>query len=251
MISLCFAFLLYAPGVSAMRLVLPKVDIKKPIIKKPEIKCFTVLSLKQICFAYGIQKYGKSFIQKFEEYANNKKIKVTIDIKEDANRYYYQPLCFEIDQMLNRPYPAQLFHAPAAQPLNKLVEVVEEMHQKKRFELLAIINERYYAKLKWPAITLLAGAGYCNTVKILLDAGADINDRDLLLRTPLICAAKTGKADVVQLLIERNADLDCIDACKYAAAKHAAEHKHESILDLIHAKKKEKKKKQITKNIQG
>ncbi len=48
-------------------------------------------------------------------------------------------------------------------------------------------------ELKWPAITSLAAAGYLGAVKILLDAGADINARNFYKRTPLICAARNGQ----------------------------------------------------------
>ena len=42
----------------------------------------------------------------------------------------------------------------------------------------------------------------------LLDAGADINFKSAVLQTPLHYAAQTGKCDIVELLIQRGADIN-------------------------------------------
>jgi hypothetical protein len=226
-----------------LNLVMPlvasaSVPPKKPIVTQPEIKRFALLSLKHLCFGYGIKMYGKDFIKEFEK-NSNKQLKSTMDLTRDADEYYLRLCCREIDQMLGRPYPESLWKEPPAQPLNKLVM---QVYEKKRFELLAIINRKYYAELKWPAITLLASAaGYLGAVKILLDAGADINARNFYKRTPLICAARNGHTDVVEYFIQLpETNIDAIDLCNYDAIRHAAERKHQKIYDLLCDKKKEK-----------
>jgi ankyrin repeat protein len=45
-------------------------------------------------------------------------------------------------------------------------------------------------------------------VTALLDAGADINFKSAILQTPLHYAAHTGKCDIVELLIQRGADIN-------------------------------------------
>lgn len=216
-----------------------------------------VPTLKELCFKLGIKKFGPNFIDAFE-WLSNKDVQSNADIRDSATTYYnncYASSCAEIDGMLQKKYPELLLHAPAAQPIDK---IVNELYQKKRFDLLKVINERYYARLKWPAITLLASAGHLTAVKILLATGIDtINDRDLYLRTPLICAARNGHPEVVEYLIENGANLDCIDLCnKYDAIKYAQERiriscnaaepvkeKNREVLDLlVRAKQKEKNK---------
>jgi ankyrin repeat protein len=44
--------------------------------------------------------------------------------------------------------------------------------------------------------------------KFLMDQGAAINQRDLHLKTPLICAAETGQLEAVQCLVAHGADID-------------------------------------------
>ena len=66
------------------------------------------------------------------------------------------------------------------------------------------------------ACTPLATAafyGYKEAVKMLLDAGADINQKasqcpSAGIKTPLSWAIDQGKADIVELLIERGASLE-------------------------------------------
>ncbi len=190
----------------------------KPVLRQPEIKPYAVPSLKLLSFDSGIKKFGRDFIEEFEK-NSTMGFKAYEDLKSDS-REYYKLCCHEIDQMLEQRYPDSLPKSPPAQPLHKLIN---EIFKKRRFELLAIVNQRYYAQLKWPAITLLASAGYTIALKVLLDEGADINARDLLKYTAAGRAAKNGKLETVKLLIQRGADLTCIDVCQKTAAQHAAD----------------------------
>lgn len=53
-----------------------------------------------------------------------------------------------------------------------------------------------------------AGLGRYGLVRLLLDAGADVNARGEFERTPLHAAAHSHRTDVVRLLIERGADVN-------------------------------------------
>lgn len=201
---------------------------ERPIVVQPEIKPLKMVSLKRLCFNFGLKRYGQTFMAKFVE-LSSRKLQAPQDLLDEAERIKKE-LCGEIDTILKRRYPSQLIHEPPAQPINALVH---EIAQKQRMELLAVVNARYFACLGWPAITLLAGAGYFKGVKILLDAGANPNAKNFLLRTPLMCAAKSGRLEIVELLLERDIDLVCQDACKYDAMRHARESGHELIATMI------------------
>ena len=54
---------------------------------------------------------------------------------------------------------------------------------------------------------LAAARGHADVVKLLIDAGADLNKGDMHNNTPLHLAAARGHADVVKLLIDAGADL--------------------------------------------
>lgn len=222
------------------------VIIKKPIIHTPEVKSYRVFSLKEICFAYGIKMYGQDFMNRFVEHSTTKK-DAPKDLKEDAIKYYCT--CFhEIDACLGKRYPTSHYflHEPPAQPINKIIMLA---HAKKRFDLVKIVMEYYYANHKWPAITLLAGAGYFDSVKILLECGDQVNHRDFLLRTPLMCAARNNQLEVIHELLKHNPDTTLIDACNLNALQHAREKMHGLIANhLIEHEKKQIAQRKTTRN---
>ena len=58
-------------------------------------------------------------------------------------------------------------------------------------------------------LVLAAAAGNVQNVRELLDAGADINFADGHGNTPLLHACTGGHVEVVELLLERDADWKC------------------------------------------
>ena len=50
-------------------------------------------------------------------------------------------------------------------------------------------------------------AGTSAIIRLLLDKGADVNDKDNFQGTPLLMAAEAGDLDTVKLLVERGADV--------------------------------------------
>ena len=87
-------------------------------------------------------------------------------------------------------------------------------------------------------LIIAAHNGYLNSVKILLQYGADIEDRGTLKTgdeviegcTPLWAAADTGHLDVVKLLIEKNAEVDGRTSTSSTPLRVAA---HEGHLDTV------------------
>jgi ankyrin repeat protein len=72
----------------------------------------------------------------------------------------------------------------------------------------AIKHEEWYKKDKYghPCIFVCAEHGYVAELNTFLDAGVDVNYKDVYGRTLLFAAASKGKNDVVSLLLKRNAD---------------------------------------------
>ena len=87
-------------------------------------------------------------------------------------------------------------------------------------------------------LIIAAHNGHLNSVKILLQYGADIEDRGTLKTgdeviegcTPLWAAADTGHLDVVKLLIEKNAEVDGRTSTSSTPLRVAA---HEGHLDTV------------------
>jgi ankyrin repeat protein len=58
------------------------------------------------------------------------------------------------------------------------------------------------------ALSLAAGRGRVEVMKVLLDYGADPNARGVEGDTPLICAATSGEPEAVRMLLEAGADVN-------------------------------------------
>ncbi len=86
------------------------------------------------------------------------------------------------------------------------------------------------------AMTWAANNGHVKTVTWLLDHGADIN---IIVQdgkwTPLMVAAVMGKADVVQLLLERGADAAVVNTDGWNAAQSARNREQPAIAQIIQA----------------
>jgi ankyrin repeat protein len=59
--------------------------------------------------------------------------------------------------------------------------------------------------LREPPLSIAAGLGKLEIVKLLLEKGANVNATDLLGQTPLMIAAKEGHLEIVKLLLAKGA----------------------------------------------
>jgi ankyrin repeat protein len=71
------------------------------------------------------------------------------------------------------------------------------------------------------------------TVKVLLDAGARMNERDNLGWTALMYAASEGHNELVSLLIDRNAEVNSDDRFGNSALSLAQKNGHSDIVELL------------------
>ncbi|KAL8649382.1 MAG: hypothetical protein Q9226_005596 [Calogaya cf. arnoldii] len=70
--------------------------------------------------------------------------------------------------------------------------------------------------------------GYASTVRMMLDAGIDIEEKDHLYEeTPLLKAASTGQTHVLKLLLDRRANMDAVTQYGRNALVHAQLHRKE------------------------
>ncbi|MCG8097488.1 MAG: ankyrin repeat domain-containing protein, partial [Candidatus Thiodiazotropha taylori] len=70
-------------------------------------------------------------------------------------------------------------------------------------------------------------------VKLLLEAGADVNLADSDGVTPLMEAARTGSGEIVTLLLQHNADKTNKDNEGHTAADIAVKKKHNKVSGLL------------------
>src|SRR5258706_553264 len=84
-----------------------------------------------------------------------------------------------------------------------------------------------------PPILVAASRNCVETVRLLLDRGADVNAKDHDGWTPLIKAASGGLTELARLLLERGADMDVVDKLERTASMYAALPGHEAIAALF------------------
>ncbi|EAX88109.1 hypothetical protein TVAG_422640 [Trichomonas vaginalis G3] len=78
-----------------------------------------------------------------------------------------------------------------------------------------------------------AGWGMYDIVKLLLDFGADINARNKVGHTPLLCAVFDNQLECARLLIDRGADVNDCDNEGFAAIHIAAGNGHMDVLKFL------------------
>jgi hypothetical protein len=78
-----------------------------------------------------------------------------------------------------------------------------------------------------------AEKGDVNSIKTLLERGADVHARDDLGETALMKAARLGNYPVVKLLIEFGADVHAMDAKGGTALGYASRFGQEEVADLL------------------
>lgn len=87
-----------------------------------------------------------------------------------------------------------------------------------------------------PGEQLLEAAGMGDTaiVQALVDTAVDINVKDRTFGyTPLIVAARQGHIDIVQILLERGADVEATDNYGSTALYWAKKNQREEIVQLL------------------
>jgi ankyrin repeat protein len=87
-----------------------------------------------------------------------------------------------------------------------------------------------------PVLQHAAKRGYCDTVQLLLDGGADVNasSDSTTRKTAFMLAAENGHLDVMRLLIEGGADIEAELAYKYESAfKRASTHGHTNVVQFL------------------
>jgi hypothetical protein len=83
------------------------------------------------------------------------------------------------------------------------------------------------------SLSRAAENGHEAVVKLLLEAKADIKSKDSRGRTPLSLAAENGHEAVVKLLLEAKADIESKDLSGQTPLSWAAENRHEAVVKLL------------------
>ncbi|MCK5879294.1 MAG: ankyrin repeat domain-containing protein, partial [Holophagae bacterium] len=89
------------------------------------------------------------------------------------------------------------------------------------------------AKAGWSALVGAAGKGDIDSVKVLIEASADLDMGDANKGTPLMHAAAQGEAETVQLLLDAGADISLEDIMGETAGDYAPKSGDVKTLDIF------------------
>ena len=93
------------------------------------------------------------------------------------------------------------------------------------------INELYYGNNS--LLYIASRHGHTNIVELLLDHGAYINTRDIVMFTPLMIAVTCGHIDVVRVLLDRGADMTLVSLSEKTVKRMAEERGSQEMKELI------------------
>ena len=117
--------------------------------------------------------------------------------------------------------------------MNKLLKAAEKGDANKVAKFIkkgADVN--FSDNVGWTPLFRAAQKGHVEVVKMLLDAGAEIEKTTSGI-TPLCWAADSGKTDVVKLLLERGANVNAIGKKNAPALYHAADIGYKDLVKVL------------------
>lgn len=213
-----------------------QIPYKKLMLKKPEVRSAGQVALSSLHDCIFLNLLAKHSSYYLHDVFRKNHTATTIDLLNWWDTYIQQCLQeiemdYGIKQTSQKLSQVQQNNPPSAQPLKAFIE---KARGKKRYDLIALLGERYYALNQWPALCLLAHSGYLDACRVLCSGYIEINCRDHTLKTPLMRAAQTGKTDVVKFLINfPHIDLSCQTRCNEDALKLAQNNNHHEIVKML------------------
>ncbi|WZP00119.1 ankyrin repeat domain-containing protein [Isosphaeraceae bacterium EP7] len=87
-----------------------------------------------------------------------------------------------------------------------------------------------------PVLTLAARLGYLEMINLLIDRGANVEAMDDLANRPLRAAASYGQLESVRLLLDRGADIDATDGNSRSALTNAVFEGHREVAEFLRSR---------------
>jgi ankyrin repeat protein len=100
----------------------------------------------------------------------------------------------------------------------------------------ADVNERAKTKFRNTPLLVAMLLGQCDVAKLLLDRGADVLDRQSLGFTAMHEAALLGRNDIIQLLLDRGAEINSRTDDGRSPLSEAIRGKHAEAVELLKSK---------------
>ncbi len=84
----------------------------------------------------------------------------------------------------------------------------------------------------WTALMGASMNGHLEIVELLIEKGADVND-NIIGTTVLMCASLNGHIEIVEFLIDNGADVNVRDSRGSNVLKYASKNGHEEIVRIL------------------
>jgi ABC-type oligopeptide transport system ATPase subunit len=155
--------------------------------------------------------------------------KYIIEISEDFEREYFQRISKEI---LNGNI-IEALDSPQMQYKQyqvKMVHILQQLDKQKLKDLMMITTDDITIS---EPLFLACSRGYDPIERLIIDKGADINQRNSCGRTPLISASFNGQRDTVLLLIKNGVNIHGCDYDEWTALKYASGKGFKDIVQML------------------
>ena len=95
------------------------------------------------------------------------------------------------------------------------------------------VNMEYLDSLVQKTLYKAVSNGYVNSVKVLLDKGADVNAKNNDGWTALMCASEKGYAKIVSMLLKNGADVNAKNNGGWTALMKASQEAYKEIVEIL------------------
>lgn len=129
--------------------------------------------------------------------------------------------------------------------LDVLDTIIQTSAVKKRTDVIKVIIEQLFVNEFESSLCLLAGVGCTASCSILLRNGDNINRKNILGKTALMCAAQKGKNKTVEFLLQQNANPHSRNVCNKNAVELALDNRYPDIALIITLKQLEDAQKKL------
>ncbi|MBA8667320.1 ankyrin repeat domain-containing protein, partial [Holosporaceae bacterium 'Namur'] len=187
-----------------------------------------------------LPKEVKEKILKRQQEKNNIKIEQTITtpliLASGLGKYNIVETLIKYGADVNK-FAGEKYHTPLNQAIKKERHEITGLLIKHGADIKVINVKNVKGEMNVSPLLILSPTGNSEVMKLIIDGGADVNERTIFEATPLIQASMFGHVKVVELLLQYPVDIDVRDKFGKTALIWAAEKGDLNIVEALVAKK--------------
>ncbi|WP_039457881.1 ankyrin repeat domain-containing protein [Candidatus Jidaibacter acanthamoebae] len=187
-----------------------------------------------------LPKEVKEKVLKRQQEKNNIKIEQSITtplvLASGIGRYNIVETLIKYGADVNK-FAGEKYNTPLNQAIKKERHEITGLLIKHGADIKVINVKNIKGEMNVSPLLILSPTGNLEAMKLILDGGADVNERTIFEATPLIQASMFGHVKVVELLLQYPVEVDAVDKFGKTALIWAVEKGDLNIVEALIAKK--------------